>query len=62
MTRLLEKDNLDVRLISCPIIKPLKENFIVKNIKSKYVICIEENSEINGLGYFISNTIIKKSS
>ena len=59
MTRLLEKDNLDVRLISCPIIKPLKENFIVKNIKSKYVICIEENSEINGLGYFISNTIIK---
>ncbi len=59
MTKILKKDNFDLRLISCPIIKPLNENFILKNIKSKFVICIEENSEVNGLGYFISNIIIK---
>ena len=59
MTTLLEKNNFDVSLISCPIIKPLNEKFVLKNIKSKFVICIEENSEVNSLGYFIANIIIK---
>ena len=55
----LEKENYKINLVSCPVIKPLAENFIVKNIKSKKVLCIEENSEINGLGYFVSNCLIK---
>ena len=56
---LLERDKYKINLISCPVIKPLAENFIIRNIKTKKIICVEENSEINGLGYFISNSIVK---
>ena len=56
----LEKEKYKICLISCPVVKPLSKNFIVKNIKTKKIMSIEENSEINGLGYYISNCLINE--
>ena len=56
----LEKEKYKICLISCPVVKPLSKNFIIKNIKTKKIMSIEENTEINGLGYYISNCLINE--
>ena len=56
----LERENYKICLISCPIVKPLSKNFIIKNIKTPKIMSIEENTEINGLGYYISNCLINE--
>lgn len=56
----LENEKFKITLISCPIIKPLSRKFIIKSIKTKKIVTIEENTEINGLGYFIANCLINE--
>ena len=47
-----------IKLISLPILKPVNENFIIKNSSPK-TMSIEENIDIGGLGSLLSNLYFK---
>ena len=48
-----------IKLISIPILKPIRENFILNNINTKNVLTIEENVNTGGLGSLIADIILK---
>lgn len=54
----LHRAGFKIKLISLPIIKPVNENFIIKNSSFK-VMSIEENVDIGGLGSVLSNLYFK---
>lgn len=56
----VKKENgYEIKLISIPTLKPVNENFIIKNIISSHVLSIEENVDIGGLGSLITNILFK---
>ncbi len=55
----LQDEGFKIKLISLPILKPINEKFILKNINSNKVLTIEENINIGGLGSIISNILFK---
>lgn len=55
----LEKKNITVKVISYLNTKPININFLKKNLNmNSKIFCIEEHSEIGGLGSSIANIII----
>tara|TARA_Y100000817_G_scaffold264057_1_gene219263 strand:+ start:106 stop:1032 length:927 start_codon:yes stop_codon:yes gene_type:complete len=54
----LQLKGFKIKLISLPILKPINENFILKNSCLK-TMSIEENINIGGLGSFLSNLYFK---
>ena len=44
-----------INLISVPILKPISKSFFLKNLKSKKILTIEENSKIGGLSTIIDD-------
>lgn len=60
VAKMLDKIGVSTKVVSFPILKPFDKNFLINNLKTKYVISVEENTLINGLGYLISNVIIEK--
>jgi transketolase len=56
----LKKYNVNCKVISIFCLKPIDKNYIIKNIKTKLVITIEENINTGGLGSIISNVISEK--
>jgi transketolase len=57
----LKKKDISCTVISIFCLKPIDKNYIIKNIKTKLVITIEENINIGGLGSIVS-TIISENS
>lgn len=55
----LAYSGIKAKLISMPVLKPVNEKFIIKNIKSNKIICIEENVNIGGLASIITNVLFK---
>lgn len=54
----LQAAGFKIKLISLPILKPVNENFIIKNSSFK-IMSIEENVDIGGLGSMLSNLYFK---
>ena len=55
----LQYEGLKIKLISLPILKPINEKFILKNINSNKILTIEENINIGGLGSTMANILFK---
>ena len=54
----LKKDNISVRIVNVPVVKPLDENTIIESAqKSKFVVSVENHSIIGGLGTAICETL-----
>jgi transketolase len=48
-----------IKLISVPILKPINENFFLKNSKTHKIMSIEENIEVGGLCSLLTNLYFK---
>ena len=55
----LELQNIKIKLISLPILKPVNDNFILKHSSSSKIMSIEENVQIGGLGSLLTNLYFK---
>ena len=54
----LKKDNIDLTLYSCPLIKPVSQELLVTLKKYSNVFTLEEHSIIGGFGSTIANLIV----
>ena len=59
ISKMLEKNNIDVEMINTRFLKPLDKETIKKSInKTKFVVTIEDGTIINGLGTAVKELII----
>ena len=59
-SELLEKQNIEVQIIHCPVVKPVPSN-LLSLITTKNVITIENHSIIGGLGSVVAEQIAESS-
>ena len=55
----LKLSGINIKLISLPILKPINNNFILKQSSSKKIMSIEENIEIGGLASILTSIYFK---
>ena len=61
VAKMLEKNEVSAEVINARFLKPLDESTITKSIsKTKFVITIEDGTEIGGLGSSIKELIVNK--
>ena len=54
----LEKHDINAKIISLISLKPINSKFIISQISSKYVVTVEEHSEVGGLGTAIADILM----